>query len=213
MSEFDRMFAPTTDNVSITVINPREFVAFFNVIRCFSEDVTFIQNNRSSSLKSTAFLSYFMHPPFFSCPSPTTVIEYQEYAHLRCFVHRFSFLILLFRQLSWKFPMFISARSGEYDAVNKYKPSNDFGVIHSNFGIPFVVGEIISKPKEEDRYRMLVQAIAQARTGDYLMKPGSEMQFFIIAIYVTASMKVERYIVTKDNMSQNHRKVCSNNYT
>ncbi|KAG1764687.1 hypothetical protein EV702DRAFT_1272237 [Suillus placidus] len=43
-----------------------EFVAFFNILRCFDEDSKRISADSSSALRTSNFIVYFMVPPFFS---------------------------------------------------------------------------------------------------------------------------------------------------
>jgi hypothetical protein len=50
---------------------------------------------------------------------------------------------------------------------------------HPYFFFPFLVCEVISQKKEEDRYRMLLQAIAIARAGQFLMVDGAPKPFFV----------------------------------
>ena len=47
-------------------VTDREFVAFFNVLRCFDEDSKHISADSSSALKTSNFIVYFIVPPFFS---------------------------------------------------------------------------------------------------------------------------------------------------
>ncbi|KAG1766756.1 kinase-like domain-containing protein [Suillus placidus] len=64
------------------------------------------------------------------------------------------------------------------------------------FYFPFLVCEVISQKKEEDRYRMLLQAITAARAGQFLMVDGAPKPFFVVAIYLCANLTAERYVVT-----------------
>ena len=75
-------------------------------------------------------------------------------------------------------------------------------VVSRNFQIPFVISEVISQKNESDRFRMLVEAIALARTGQYLLKSNSKRKFFAVAIYVDARMVVSRYIVMQTGDSE-----------
>jgi hypothetical protein len=68
-------------------------------------------------------------------------------------------------------------------------------VVSPQFQIPFVICEVISDKHERDRSRMLVQAVALARTGQFLLRPASTKKFFVVAIYVDANMVASRYIV------------------
>ena len=70
-------------------------------------------------------------------------------------------------------------------------------IISSLHQIPFVICEVISDPYQSDRFRMLVQAAALARTGQLLLRSTSRKKFFVVAIYVDAKMIVSRYIVMK----------------
>jgi len=58
---------------------------------------------------------------------------------------------------------------------------------HLCFFFPFLVCEVISQKKEEDQYRMLLQAIAVARAGQFLMVDGALKTFFVVAIHLCKS--------------------------
>ena len=60
---------------------------------------------------------------------------------------------------------------------------------------------------------MLVQAIAVARAGQYLLKSTSEKRFFVVAIYVNADMVASRYIVMQTNPSNEEQKPVSDGYS
>ncbi|KAI5988876.1 hypothetical protein EDC04DRAFT_2912387 [Pisolithus marmoratus] len=61
--------------------------------------------------------------------------------------------------------------------------------------IPFFVSEVISMKSEDDRFRMLLQAIAAARAGKILLKKTAERKFFVVAVYLNKNMIASRYIV------------------
>ena len=65
-TQFDRVFALAGTQSPATVLSGREFSAFYNVLRCFNEDVERVNNDPSSSLKASNFTLYFIQPPFFS---------------------------------------------------------------------------------------------------------------------------------------------------
>ena len=73
-------------------------------------------------------------------------------------------------------------------------------VASTSFLCPFIISEVVSNEKETDRHRMLLQAIATARAGQYLMKAGE--QFFVVAIYLPANLIAERYIVAQTESPQ-----------
>lgn len=81
-----------------------------------------------------------------------------------------------------------------HDSLRKFTPRSDCMVVSSLCGIPFVICEVISDERERDRSRMLVQAIALARAGQFLLKSTLD-NFFVVALYVDANMVVSRYIV------------------
>ena len=56
---------------------------------------------------------------------------------------------------------------------------------------------------------MLVQAIAVARAGQYLLKSTSKKRFFVVAIYVNADMVASRYIVMQTNPGNEEQKPVS----
>lgn len=76
----------------------------------------------------------------------------------------------------------------------KYTPKSDFSVWLQELDLPLIIGEIIN---EQDRYRMLLHANALACLVVELRCPESSVRPFIVAIYLTASLKVERYIIMK----------------
>jgi hypothetical protein len=59
----------------------------------------------------------------------------------------------------------------------------------------FLVCEVISQKNEEDRYRMLLQAITVAQAGQFLMDSATK-PFFVVTIYLCANLTAERYVVT-----------------
>jgi hypothetical protein len=74
-----------------------------------------------------------------------------------------------------------------------------------SFLFPFLISEVISQRNEQDRYCMLLQAIAVARAGQYLMEADAPMRFFVVAVYLRADLTAERYVVTHTGPG---RKVC-----
>jgi hypothetical protein len=64
---FLRIFVQTLG--SSGKVTNREFLAFFNVLRCFDPDSGRIQSDPSSAQKTSNFIVYFILPPFFSCLS------------------------------------------------------------------------------------------------------------------------------------------------
>ncbi|KAL6300955.1 hypothetical protein BKA93DRAFT_902623 [Sparassis latifolia] len=97
--------------------------------------------------------------------------------------------------------MFVTRRDS-LGHVRKYHPNSDFSVVLREFRCPVVLSEVVSQKDENDRYRMLMEAIVVARVGKYLLKPTSRKQFFVVAIYLTTSLQVERYIVSEDSSPQ-----------
>jgi hypothetical protein len=65
-------YATHFNNIFVASPNPpgkvtsREFTTFFNVLRCFDEDSDRIMNDRSSAMKASNLIVYFISPPFFS---------------------------------------------------------------------------------------------------------------------------------------------------
>ena len=86
-------------------------------------------------------------------------------------------------------------------------------VASRNVAIPFIISQVMSQTSESDRYRMLVQAIAVARAGQYLLKSTSEKRFFVVAIYVNADMVASRYIVVQTNPGNEELKPVSDGYS
>ena len=64
-TQFNRVFTAGSAE-SQTVINNREFAAFYHLLRCFDEDVSTVANNTSSSLKASNFTVHFVQSPFLS---------------------------------------------------------------------------------------------------------------------------------------------------
>jgi hypothetical protein len=52
-----------------SVKDNREFEALFNILHCYHKNSKLIQDDSSSSLKTSNFTVYFALPPFFSCRS------------------------------------------------------------------------------------------------------------------------------------------------
>ena len=67
---------------------------------------------------------------------------------------------------------------------------------------------MISQEKEEDRYRMLLQAIAVARAGQFLKVDGAPKPFFVVAIYLCANLTAERYVITNTTPTEKGEEVC-----
>ncbi|OJA13562.1 hypothetical protein AZE42_13275 [Rhizopogon vesiculosus] len=155
-------------------VTSREFATFFHVLRCFDEDSELIKSDSSSALKASNFIVYFILPPFLSSFTPH--FEFKQ-------------------EKPWGFPIFLSTEH-QPDSWCQFRPRSDFMVSSRLFLCPFLISEIVSQDDEADRYRMLLQAIAVARAGQYLIRHGSPMRFFVVAIYLRANLTAERYIVT-----------------
>jgi hypothetical protein len=103
-----------------------------------------------------------------------------------------------FREIPWAFPVFVAMPG--MGSWGKYRPKSDCMVTSILFLCPFIILEVISNEQETDRHCMLLQAIATAWAGQYLMKTGD--QFFIVVIYLTANLVTERYIVAQTELHQ-----------
>ena len=79
----------------------------------------------------------------------------------------------------------------------KHTPKSTFSVLLQELDLPLIIGEIVSPTKEQNRYRMLLHAISLARLVVELRGPESTARPFIVAIYLTASLTAERYIIMK----------------
>ncbi|OJA12194.1 hypothetical protein AZE42_03936 [Rhizopogon vesiculosus] len=154
------------------VIN-REFASFFHVLRCFDEDSYRIESEGSSALKASNFVVYFISPPFFA--------SYNEHFEFK-------------QEKAWGFPIFLTTE-GQPDAWCQFRPRSDLMVSLRSFLCPLLISEVVSQNDEADRYRMLLQAIAVARAGQYLIRQGAQIQFFVVAIYLKANLIAERYII------------------
>jgi hypothetical protein len=83
-------------------------------------------------------------------------------------------------------------------------------VFSSQFDIPFVICEVVSDSWQSDRSRMLVQATALARTGQFILRSSSKKKFSVVALYVDDNMVVSRYIVMQtegDSAEGDHKPV------
>lgn len=116
------------------------------------------------------------------------------------------------REKLWEIPVFLDTKLSR-GAFRKFTPRSDWMVAPRNFGIPSIISEVISQKSESDRHRMLVQAIAVARTGQYLLKSTSKRKFFVVAIYVNAKMVASRYIVMQTNPGDAETKPVSDKYS
>ncbi|KAG5653891.1 hypothetical protein H0H81_009714 [Sphagnurus paluster] len=169
----------------VAVTNTKEFVAFYALLRCYHPDAGRYMAATSSSLKAHALKANFILPPFFSGRASDDKLMYQE-------------------DMPLNFPLFISC-SGYSDLPRKYTPSSDFSVWLRQLNLPLIIAEVVPMKNEQDCNRMLLQAICLARLAFYLLRPGSRAHPFIIAIYLTADMIVERYIVMR---SETTNEVC-----
>lgn len=86
----------------------------------------------------------------------------------------------------------------------KFVPKNDCMVFSRQFQLPFVICEVISDKYEMDRNRMLVQATALARVGQFFLRSDSQQTFFLVAIYLDANMVASRYIVMETEGGDDH---------
>ncbi|KAI5987634.1 hypothetical protein EDD15DRAFT_1473424 [Pisolithus albus] len=173
---FERIFTALSGNGDgvVMVRNTREFSTFYHVLRCYHEDATKIRDQKSSAVRAANFATYFIQPPFLSPGNPD--IKYRT-------------------EMPWGFPLFV--RNNAADSWRKYTPKSDLMVSSAGHLIPFFVSEVISKKNQEDRYRMLLQAIAVARAGKKLLKETSKRPFFVVAVYLDMEMVASRYIVTQ----------------
>ncbi|KAN0081577.1 hypothetical protein V8E55_009201 [Tylopilus felleus] len=174
-TQFERVFELAATEPTVT--SNREFSAFHNILRCFDEDVDLIADkDTSSSLKASNFTVHFIQPPFFSeIRDDSRGFKYNQ-------------------EKSWGFPIFVDT-SSTMNVCRKFTPRSDWMVISPQFRIPFIISEVISNKTQNDRWRMLVEAIPLARAGQFLLKPTSKKTFFVVAIYVTADLIASRYIV------------------
>ena len=127
-------------------------------------------------------------------------------------------LTFVCRGKQWPFSIFVAA-SGP--SRRKYTPKSDFSFIMHKFGegktaptnlawvmtcdhmivVPLIISEVTSDERETDRWRMLLQAIALVRTGNYLLKKERSGDFFVISIYVTNDFVAERYFLYQPDKS------------
>jgi len=101
--------------------------------------------------------------------------------------------------------MFISSFAAP-DNWRKFTPNSDFSVISKAFLCPFIIAEIVSQPQGKDRFRMLVEGLAAVRAGQYLLKSNTR-KFFVVAIYLTANLRAERYILTEGDAGGSNMQV------
>ncbi|KAG5638069.1 hypothetical protein H0H81_002037 [Sphagnurus paluster] len=159
----------------VAVKNSREFVAFYVLLHCYLPDAHRYNAAASSSLKVHALKANFILPPFFSERNYIDNLLYHE-------------------EMPFMFPLFISCPAMS-DIPWTYTPASDFSVWCEKLNLPLIIAEVVSKKEKQDRYRMLVQAISLARLAFQLRRPGSTAHPFIVAIYMTDVMIVERYIL------------------
>lgn len=82
------------------------------------------------------------------------------------------------------------------------KPKSDFSIVSTGHSCPLMLCEVMSESNENDRWSMLIQAIAAARVGYYLNGSQQSPQhepFFVVAIYIRVNLTAERYIVMQTN--------------
>lgn len=93
--------------------------------------------------------------------------------------------------------MFVT--SADRAGIFKYFPRYDWAMIHQEYLFPFVISEVTSQKDESDETRMLIQAMALARVGEYLMDAESKETFFMVAIYLSDDLEARRYILKPQN--------------
>ncbi|PFH46345.1 hypothetical protein AMATHDRAFT_70103 [Amanita thiersii Skay4041] len=164
-----------------TVEDPREFLAFHNVARCYVDDAKRLRPYSPLSTIAAPFKAAFIHPTLFFNGNRRRKLYYRE-------------------EVLWNVPLFTSKwmTSAHTTAVYKYSPKNDFDVI-APYGCPLVICKVASTRQVFDLDRMLVEAAAAARLGDFMMKLASTRRFFVIAICLTPNLILQRYIVTKSS--------------
>ncbi|KAF8804871.1 hypothetical protein BYT27DRAFT_6685730 [Phlegmacium glaucopus] len=171
---FESTYIRTTEDHA-SVKSSMEFIAFYVLLRCFHEDASRYKTEESSSLKAHGLKGYLIVPPFFSGQKDCDVLLYRDETH-------------------WTFPLFLSCPTMS-QLPRQYTPVSDFSVWFGKLDLPLIVAEVVSQKNEEDRYRMLLQAIALARLVFQLRRSESTAHPFIVGIYLTASLNAERYIV------------------
>ncbi|KAF8873428.1 hypothetical protein BD779DRAFT_1477011 [Infundibulicybe gibba] len=154
----------------------QEFAAFFNFMHSHSEDSAPAKATRSSGAKAHYLATYFMSPLFQSSEDPE--LRGLEYTV----------------DMPWAFPMFVTPKDRKHSCC-KYVPKSDLMVEFTELRYPLIISEVISLKNKSDRTRMLLQAIAMARAGQYLINEGE--QFFVVAIYLDAGLVAERYMVAQ----------------
>ena len=92
--------------------------------------------------------------------------------------------------------MYLRSKAGAETEYAKYSPSSDFRLDNA-YGIPLLIGEIVSDPSEEDRERTLLQAIGLVRIARCFCKNP-----VIMAVYVDNEYLATRYIVYIDKMDE-----------
>ena len=84
------------------------------------------------------------------------------------------------------------------DEWTKYTPKTDWSVMIGGV-YPVIISNVVSQKDESDEARMLLQAVALSRAGNYLMKSTSDKTFFMVVIYLSKNLQVHRYIVKPEN--------------
>ncbi|KAI5981470.1 kinase-like domain-containing protein [Pisolithus marmoratus] len=140
---------------------------------CWQEDSGKIHDQKSSAVKVGNFVAYFIQPPFF-CDGGSD-IKYEI-------------------EMPWGFLIFIGTH-GALDVWCKYRLKSDLIVSSQGHLIPFFVSEVISMKSEDDRFQMLLQAIAAMWVGKILLKKMAEHKFFVVAVYLNKNMVASQYIV------------------
>lgn len=92
--------------------------------------------------------------------------------------------------------MFLRSKGREGTEYAKYSPSSDLHLDNS-YGIPLLIGEIVSEPSEEDRERMLLQAVGLVRVARCFCKNPA-----IMAVYFDNEYLAARYIAYTDKMDE-----------
>lgn len=109
--------------------------------------------------------------------------------------------LFLPRHPSLDFPLVVTQVTTNFQ--RRHMSSSHFNLVSKLHSCHYLIGEIFSEPSEQDRYRMLLQAMTAARVGKYLTNADDARPFVAMAIYVTEHLVAERYLVAQLGNGQN----------
>ena len=181
---------------SSKLVSTDEFHAFSTGIKHFHEWAPKISGERGSSIKEAFFTAMFCIAPGLTGEDLHRATSYKQYgSKLLVYTsqttnnnHNVSHV---YRNLETGLKLFVYSEDVK---TTVYKPRPDSCRVNDSTGLAVYINEVVSDAKSgRDRWRMLCQAIAITRIGDYYT--AKDKLFCTSALYVTDKLQVEWYIL------------------